>query len=293
MDLFNPDELSRKLKLLADYHNFQLENFYQVKPIPYEQVFAELQAYAKRLKPLIADIMMLLTDYHQRGENLLFEGAQGSLLDVDLGTYPYVTSSNTTAGAASTGTGIGPRYIHEVLGVTKAYTTRVGGGPFPTELQDKNGQIMAERGHEFGATTGRPRRCGWFDVVFMCRSIQANSLTGIVLTKIDVLDTFETIRICTGYRYQGKVLQLPPLDGFALTECEPIYEEMPGWQESTFGITNYNAMPQKARDYIKRIEALCQVPVTIVSTGPERDQTIVLQDPFAAEEKLEKQFVQE
>lgn len=280
MDLFHPDLLDQKLKELADYHNFQLEHFYKQKPIPYLQVLEQLLQMADKIKPMIGDVSALLGDLRRRGENIMFEGAQGSLLDVDLGTYPFVTSSNTTAGAAATGSGFGPLYLNNVLGITKAYVTRVGAGPFPTELSDTIGAVMAKRGKEFGATTGRARRCGWFDIISMRWSIQANSLTGIVLTKLDVLDELDTIRICTGYSYQGQVLHEPPFDQQVLKHCEPVYEELPGWKSATFGITNFNDMPQNARNYIAKIEALTQVPVKIVSTGPERDQTIILEDPF-------------
>ena len=280
MDLFHENILAEKLKLLSDYHNFQLKHYFQVPPIPHEPVLASLIEMGKKIRPMIGDVSALLGEMRRAGKNLMFEGAQGSLLDIDLGTYPFVTSSNTTAGAAATGSGFGPLYLDSVLGITKAYVTRVGAGPFPTELLDDIGARIAKRGQEFCSTTGRPRRCGWFDVMSMRSSIQANSLTGMVLTKLDVLDELKTIRICTAYRCKGQVLKEPPFDQELLTQCEPIYEEMPGWQESTFGISDYDKMPQKARDYIARIEELTQVPMMIISTGPERDQTIILSDPF-------------
>jgi len=280
MDLFHPDFLEKKLKKLSDFHNFQLEHFYKQKPIPHLQVLEELLKMADTIKPMIGDVSALLGKLRREGKNIMFEGAQGSLLDVDLGTYPFVTSSNTTAGAASTGTGFGPLYFDDVLGITKAYVTRVGAGPFPTELSDTIGETMAKRGNEFGSVTGRPRRCGWFDVINMRWSIQINSLTGIVLTKLDVLDDFDIIRICTGYRLEGKVLDEPLFDQEVLSRCEPVYEELPGWKSKTFGITKIEDMPENARKYIARIEELTQIPVKIVSTGPERDQTIILEDPF-------------
>lgn len=284
VDLMNPKALADKLKPLADYHNFQLEHYYKTEPLSYEKVLAELLEHAKKIVPMIDDVSAIIDRLHTRGENLLFEGAQGSLLDVDLGTYPFVTSSNTIAGAVATGTGFGPRYLDDVLGITKAYVTRVGGGPFPTELTDEIGKNMATRGKEFGATTGRPRRCGWFDTVIMRRSKLANSLSGLVLTKLDVLDELKTIKICTAYRYKGKTLHHAPYDSLQLSECEPVYEELPGWQQSTFGLTNFDQLPKNARNYINRLQELCQVPVHIISTGPERNETIFIHDPFEKKE---------
>lgn len=280
-DLLYPERLAQQLEGLAEYHNFQLEKFYGIEPIPFKEVMEYLNDVTEKMMPMIVDTMALLHEYHQRGDKILFEGAQGSLLDVDLGTYPFVTSSNTTAGAVTTGTGFGPCYIDAVMGVTKAYVTRVGAGPFPTELSDDIGLQLAKRGNEFGATTGRPRRCGWFDVPIMRRSIQANSLSGIVLTKLDVLDELETIKICTGYQYRGSRLETPPFDLEALAECEPIYEEMPGWQEKTFGLKDYEAIPEKARNYILRLQELCGIPVVIISTGPDREETIICQKIFS------------
>ena len=279
-DLLYPERLAQQLKCLAGYHNFQLEQYFNVAPIPYEDVLTQLNEMSEKIKPMIADTMAILNEFRQKGATILFEGAQGSLLDIDIGTYPYVTSSNTTAGAVTTGTGFGPCYIDAVIGVTKAYVTRVGAGPFPTELQDEIGEQLAERGQEFGATTGRPRRCGWFDVPIMHRSIQANSLSGIVLTKLDVLDELETIKICTGYHYQGNVVDTPPFDSEALEDCLPIYEELPGWQEKTYGIKDYQAIPEKARHYIERLQELCGIPIVVVSTGPDRDETIILEAVF-------------
>jgi len=262
-DLLDPEQLAAKLETLAEYHNFILENYYGTEPLSAKQVLDELLAAAKRINPLLADVSDLLAEYHQHNKNLLFEGAQGTLLDIDLGTYPYVTSSNTTAGSAATGTGFGPLYFDYILGVAKAYTTRVGGGPFPTELTDATGRSICERGQEFGATTGRPRRCGWFDAVAMRRSVQINSITGLCITKLDVLDGLETVRICIDYKND-----------------KPVYEDHPGWSESTFGLKDFAQLPTNAKNYLKRIEALLATPIAIISTGPERSETIFLQQIF-------------
>lgn len=280
MDLLHPDKLSEKLQKLAEYHNFQLQHYYKQSPIAFEKVYADLLQQTEVISAMIKDITQPLIELQSKGRHILFEGAQGTLLDVDLGTYPYVTSSNTVAGAVATGTGLGPKYIDDILGVTKAYVTRVGSGPFPTELHDEIGQAMSDRGKEVGASTGRPRRCGWFDVPIMRRSIHANSLTALVITKLDVLDAFETIKICTGYRYNGEVLTVLPYDSDIVALCEPIYEEMPGWMSETYGITQYSQLPEKAKAYVKRLEALCQVPATIISTGPDRNETILMDDVF-------------
>lgn len=278
IDLLYPQQLSEKLLPLADYHNFILTKYYQLPPIDAQQVLADLIEMAPRIAPLITDIHQLLYDLRKRGETLIFEGAQGVLLDIDLGTYPYVTSSNTTAGAASTGTGFGPRYFDEVLGVAKAYVTRVGSGPFPTELTDETGSHIARRGQEFGSVTGRPRRCGWFDAVLMRQVIMANSFSGIVLTKLDILDELDTIKICTAYQYQDQIFEIPPTDPQVLAHCKPIYEEIVGWKASTHGVTDYNQLPTAARDYIARIAQLINTPIVMLSTGPERDQIIALKD---------------
>lgn len=279
-DLAHPERLRKKLTELARYHNFQLEKLYEVDTIDVETVYAELLEQAKIIVPMITEVNQRLVEFSKAGDNVMFEGAQGSLLDIDLGTYPYVTSSNTTAGAVATGTGFGPRYIDEVYGITKAYVTRVGSGPFPTEQCNEIGALMAEQGKEFGSVTGRPRRCGWFDVPVMRLSILANSLSAMILTKLDVLDKLETIKICVGYRHQGQEITYPPLDTDEFEQCEPIYEELPGWQSSTFGITEFDQLPENARAYVRRIEALCELPIAIVSTGPERNETIRLQPIF-------------
>ncbi len=280
-DLFEHERFADKLAEVLDFHNFVLERYLQAAPIDFQQVLDETLALAARLRPLAGDVTELLYQYHQRGENVVFEGAQGTFLDIDQGTYPYVTSSNTTAGGAATGTGLGPRYLDYVLGITKAYATRVGGGPFPTELHDAIGAHLAERGHEFGATTGRPRRCGWLDVAALRRAIQNNSVSGLCVTKLDVLDGLDSIRLCTGYRRDGAILSAPPVGAEAFADCEPIYEELPGWRDSTAGLRNYQDLPDNARRYLRRIEELVVAPVDIISTGPDRADTIVLRDPFA------------
>lgn len=279
-DLAHPERLKHKLEQLAEHHNFQLEHRYNAKTINVDEVYADLLEQAKVIVPMIAQVNQLLADLHAQGKNILFEGAQGSLLDIDLGTYPYVTSSNTTAGAVATGTGFGPRYLDDVYGITKAYVTRVGAGPFPTEQQNDIGELIAERGKEFGSVTGRSRRCGWFDVPVMRHSRLANSLSAMLITKLDVLDTLETIQICTGYMLDGETLDYPPLDTEEFARCKPIYEAMPGWQSDTFGVTDYDALPDNAKAYLKRLETLCDLPIQLISTGPDRHETIELTSLF-------------
>ena len=281
-DLLHREKFAAKLGEVLDYHNFSLQHYFKEATLDFQQVLDESLKYAETLMPLIGDVPEILHQYHKAGENMLFEGAQGTLLDIDHGTYPYVTSSNTTAGGAASGSGMGPRYMDYVLGITKAYTTRVGAGPFPTELGDANGQHLAERGHEFGATTGRARRCGWFDAVTLRRAIHINSLSGICITKLDVLDGLETIRICVGYHYNGEDRQTPPVGADAFEQCEPIYVDMPGWSESTVGIKNYEQLPAAAKAYLKKIEEVTETPVDIISTGPDRAETIILRHPFDA-----------
>ena len=279
-DLFVRENFASKLGEILDYHNFLLKNYYGADPVDFDKTLDEALGYADIVAPITVDVTQLLQDLGDAGKSILFEGAQGSFLDIDHGTYPYVTSSNTVAAAASTGTGVGPRTLDYILGIVKAYTTRVGAGPFPTELFDDQGAHLARVGAEFGATTGRPRRCGWFDAVALRRSIVNSSVSGLCVTKLDVLDELETIQICVGYSIDGKpILGLPVVvDRFA--ECVPIYEEWAGWQESTVGVTNYDDLPQKARDYLARIEELAGVPVDIISTGPDREQTIIKEHPF-------------
>lgn len=275
VDLFYPELLKERLSCLAEYHNFQLSHYYQVSPIPVEQVYQELLAFADFINPLVADVPGILADCHQARAGVIFEGAQGTMLDVDRGTYPFVTSSNTTAGAAATGTGLGPKYFDEIIGVTKAYTTRVGAGPFVTELFDEVGKHLAEKGHEFGSTTGRPRRCGWLDLPALKRSILMNSVTSIALMKLDVLDHLESISICKYYQFGSEKFEVAPFDPELLKQCQPVYETMPGWQVDTKGVVSEAALPTEMKDYIAKIESLLGVPISILSTGPDRAETIL------------------
>jgi adenylosuccinate synthase len=285
-DLLRPKRFAEKLAEILDYHNFVLKNYLGSDPVDFQRVLEGVMAVAPRLTRMIADVPRALYDAHKEGANLLFEGAQGTLLDIDHGTFPYVTSSNCIAGAAAAGAGVGPGMLHYVLGITKAYTTRVGGGPFPTELYDAVdkldpvGKHMATRGHEFGATTGRARRCGWFDAAALKRSIQINGVSGLCVTKLDVLDGLEEMKICTGYRIDGRLSDILPVGADDLDRCEPVYESLPGWKESTVGVKSFAALPKAAQDYLKRMEALCGVPVDMISTGPDREETIVLRHPF-------------
>ncbi len=279
-DLFKPVRFADKLRELLDYHNFVLKNYYHYEEVSFQKTLDETLALAPRLSPLIADVPRALYHANRAGKNLLFEGAQGSLLDIDHGTYPFVTSSNCVAGAAAAGAGIGPHHLHYVLGITKAYTTRVGGGPFPTELIDDVGERLRQRGQEFGATTGRPRRTGWFDAAALKRSIQLNGVSGLCITKLDVLDGVEAVKICVGYELEGEFSEILPVGAEELERCLPRYEELPGWMESTVGIKSYEALPKAARAYLQRIEALAGVPIDILSTGPDREETIVRRHPY-------------
>ena len=281
-DLFAPDRLAERLRSLLDLHNFLLQRYYEVEPIPFEPELEKVLTLSDRVKPLVADVTQILNELQAGERSVLFEGAQGAMLDIDLGTYPFVTSSNTTVGGAATGTGMGPGHVDHVLGIVKAYTTRVGAGPFPTELFDDMGRHLAQVGAEFGATTGRPRRCGWFDAVSLRRAVFINSLTGLGVTKLDVLDGLEEIKICTGYRLDGVLLETPPLLMERYGDCEPVYESMPGWQTSTSGITVYQELPEAARRYLARIEEILHTPVDIVSTGPGREAVIIRRHPFDA-----------
>jgi adenylosuccinate synthase len=280
-DLFHRERFAAKLGEVLDFHNFVLQHYFRAEPVEFQRVLEDSLATAERVRPLVADIAQSLDQHRRAGDNVLFEGAQGALLDIDHGTYPFVTSSNTTAGGAATGSGLGPCYIDYVLGIVKAYTTRVGAGPFPTELFDEMGEHLARVGHEFGATTGRPRRCGWFDAVALRRSIRLNSVSGLCVTKLDVLDGLDTIRICVGYRTGDQVRDLPPMAAESYAECEPVYEDMAGWKTSTVGITRYEALPENARAYLRRIEEIVETSVDMISTGPDRSETIVVRDPFA------------
>lgn len=280
-DLFDLKILKEKLIDLANYHNFWLKNYYHAEPIPYEKVFDELASFADQAKPMIADVVTLLAAEQKQQKCLLFEGAQGAYLDVDHGTYPFVTSSNTIAGAASTGSGFGPLFLDYVLGITKCYTTRVGAGPFPTELKDEIGESLRQRGMEFGSVTGRPRRCGWLDAAALRRSVQLNSVSGLCITKMDVLDELPKVKLAVGYQLNGKEISSLPLDEEELQQCTPIYEEMEGWQTSTVGVTKMEDLPQNARDYLKRISAVVGANIDIISTGPQRHETIILKKIFS------------
>ena len=279
-DLLYPDRFAAKLEPLLEYHNFVLAQYFKRPTVPYRETLDATLALAPAIRPMVADVAALLQSARRAGESLLFEGAQGALLDIDHGTYPYVTSSNCLAGAAAPGSGIGPGMIDYVLGIVKAYTTRVGTGPFPTELADEIGARLAKRGNEFGSVTGRPRRCGWLDVPALARSMQLNGVDGLAITKLDVLDGLPTIRICTGYNVAGKPLALLPSGAEAVAACEPVYEELPGWSENTFGVKSLDALPSAARAYLRRIELLTGVPIAMISTGPERDETILVHHPF-------------
>lgn len=279
-DLFNEQRLRSQLATVLNYHNFILQNYHHQAPIDFDELLGQLLQMATKLKPLRADVAALIAQYHAEGKNIMFEGAQGTLLDIDHGTYPYVTSSNTTAGAACIGSGYGPRQLDYILGITKAYTTRVGSGPFPTELHDAIGTHLATRGHEFGSVTGRPRRCGWLDMVALRKSIQLNSFSGLCITKLDVLDGLETLKIATGYRLQGKTCLYPPLETELYAECEPIYEEFPGWKESTTAVKHFQDLPLNAQKYLLQIEALAGIPIDIISVGADRHDTIVLRHPY-------------
>jgi len=281
-DLFKPARFAEKLRELLEFHNFVLEKFYRQPRIEFQKTLDEALALAPRIAPLVADVPRALYEANRSGKNLLFEGAQGSLLDIDHGTYPFVTSSNCVAGAAAAGAGIGPMHLHYVLGITKAYSTRVGEGPFPTELSDGVGERLRQRGQEFGATTGRPRRTGWYDAAALKRSIQLNGVSGLCITKLDVPDGVEAVKICVGYEIDGRMSDILPVGAEELGRCTPVYDELAGWQESTLGVKTYDGLPKAARKYLRRIEELCAVPVDMISTGAERDETIVMRHPYDA-----------
>lgn len=281
-DALDPEGLAEKLRGIMDYHNFALEHYFQAETLDFQQVLDELLGQVARIRPLVTDVAGELHRLRRAGADVLFEGAQGALLDIDHGTYPFVTSSTTTGGGAASGSGMGPRHLDYFLGIVKAYTTRVGGGPFPTELFDADGDHLGAKGHEFGATTGRKRRCGWLDLVTLNRSFDINSITGICITKLDVLDGLETLKICTAYELDGQELRAPPLGTDELARCIPRYIELPGWSESTVGATTYGELPENARRYLARIEELSGLPIDIISTGPDRAQTIVKRHPFDA-----------
>ena len=282
-DLFNAEDFAAKLKEVLDVHNFTLTQYYGEEAVDFDETLKGAMEVADILKAMVVDVTDELDKAHNAGLPIMFEGAQGTLLDIDHGTYPYVTSSNTTVGGVATGAGFGPLKLDYVLGIVKAYTTRVGSGPFPTELECEVGQHLGVKGHEFGATTGRKRRTGWFDAVAMKRAVQINSITGFCLTKLDVLDGLESLQICVGYKdADGNVKDVPPRAADGYEKVTPVYEEMPGWTDNTFGVTEFEALPQAAKNYIKRLEELTGVPVDIVSTGPDRNETIVLRSPYDA-----------
>lgn len=279
-DLFVRENFASKLGEVLDFHNFLLRNYFRAEPVDFARTLDAAMSAAEIIGPITADVTQILQDLTDANRSILFEGAQGSFLDIDHGTYPFVTSSNTVAAAASTGTGIGPRNLDYILGIVKAYTTRVGAGPFPTELFNDQGEHLATVGAEFGSTTGRPRRCGWFDAVALRRSIVNSSVSGLCVTKLDVLDGLETIRICVGYEIDGEPIAGLPIMVDRFAECQPVYEDMPGWVDSTVGITRYDELPVNARTYLARIEELAGVPLDIISTGPDREETIIKRHPF-------------
>ena len=280
-DLIRGEGFAEKLSAVMEYHNFQLQHYYKAEPVDFQQTLDNALAWGEQIRDLVADVPGILHDFRRQGKDIMFEGAQGSLLDIDHGTYPFVTSSNTTAGGTSTGSGFGPLYLDYVLGITKAYTTRVGGGPFPTELFDDIGKHLATKGHEFGSTTGRARRCGWFDAVVLRRAVELNSISGLCLTKLDVLDGLETIRLCVDYKFlKPGSIECLSSDAESFGHVEPVYEDMPGWTESTVGARSLDDLPANARAYLKRIEEVVGCPIDIISTGPDREETIVLRHPF-------------
>ena len=287
-EMIDEQHFTERLREVMEYHNFALEHYFKFQTVDYQKVLDEALAQAEQIKPLIEDVPGTLHRMRAEGKSIMFEGAQGALLDIDHGTYPYVTSSNTTAGGAASGSGVGPRDIDYVLGIVKAYTTRVGAGPFPTELVydlakdegDQIGKYLGQKGHEFGATTGRQRRCGWLDTVALKRSLQINSVTGMCITKLDVMDGMDTVKICVAYQLDGKQVDTPPVGADRFEQCEPVFIEMPGWQESTVGAKSYDELPENAKAYLKKVEELCDTPIDIISTGPDRAETMVLRHPF-------------
>jgi adenylosuccinate synthase len=281
-ELLQPAHFEERLREVLDYHNFTLQQYLGAPPVDFAEVLDTALTQGEQLAPMVDDVVGRLARLRADGANVLFEGAQGALLDIDHGTYPYVTSSTTTAGGAASGSGVGPRDLDYILGIVKAYTTRVGGGPFPTELFDADGDRLGAQGHEFGATTGRKRRCGWLDMVALKRSFIINSVSGLCITKLDVLDGMETLRICTAYELDGQLLEAPPVGADALARCNPQFIELPGWEESTVGVGSVDALPANAQAYLAKIEELGGVPVDIVSTGADRAQTVIVRHPFDA-----------
>jgi adenylosuccinate synthase len=279
-DLCNMADFEVKLREIMSFHNFVLTEYFKEEAEDVDSALAELRQMGEGILPMAADVTDLLHEYRKRGEHIMFEGAQGSLLDIDLGTYPFVTSSNTTAGGTATGSGFGPLFLDYVLGITKAYTTRVGAGPFPTELFDETGEYLSVKGNEVGTTTGRARRCGWFDAVALRHAIQINSVSGICLTKLDVLDGMDVVKVCTGYKTLKGEITRPPIGCDTYKDIEPIYVDLPGWHESTVGLTCLDQLPENARAYIRFLEEQIEAPIDIISTGPDRVETIVLRHPF-------------
>ena len=279
-ELVDVEHFKARLAEVMEYHNHALVNYFKAEPVDYQEVLDRILAQRDELLALIDDIPGILHGMRREGKSIMFEGAQGALLDIDHGTYPYVTSSNTTAGGAATGSGVGPRDFDYILGIVKAYTTRVGAGPFPTELFDDDGKHLGEKGHEFGATTGRQRRCGWLDTVALKRSLEINSVTGMCITKLDVMDGMETVRICIAYELDGKQVTTPPVGADRFEQCSPVFIDLPGWSESTVGAKSYDDLPNNAKSYLRKIEELCETPIDIISTGPDREETIVLRHPF-------------
>lgn len=284
-DLLNPDVLKQKIQENLVEINAFLRKIYKAKGFTVQSIFREYQAYGKRLRPHISDVPLLLERAFADGKKVLFEGAQGTHLDVDFGTYPYVTSSSSCSGGACTGSGVGPTHISAVLGVTKAYTTRVGGGPFPTELDDAMGTQLMKRGNEFGATTGRARRCGWLDAVLLRYAVRVNGLTSLAMTKLDVLDGCQELKICTGYRHQGKLYREMPADLEVLKNCRPVYESWDGWTTDTTGLTSYQALPKAAKQYLARVKELVSCPIDMISTGSKRENTIIFRNPLMRSKK--------
>ena len=280
IDLFDTDRFVTKLKENVEYYNFLLTKLFNAQPVDFDTILADTMKQAERIKPMVADVSRILHDLDKAGVPILFEGAQGTLLDIDHGTYPYVTSSNCVAGAAAPGAGVAPQMLNYVLGIVKGYATRVGSGTYPTEQENDIGAFLAKRGNEFGSVTGRPRRCGWFDAAALKRSIQINGVSGLCVMKLDVMDGLEEIQLCVGYKLNGEVIDILPFGSDAVTRCEPIYETMPGWSESSVGAKRWEDLPANAQAYLKRIEEVCGAPIDIVSTGPDREETIVLRHPF-------------
>lgn len=292
-DLFNEKLLLDKLEDVLSYHNFVLQHYHGHQPIEVRQLFDNLLLMVPKLKPMRADVVALLARYREEGKNILFEGAQGTLLDIDHGTYPFVTSSNTVAGAVCTGSGFGPRHINYILGIAKAYATRVGSGPFPTELEDEIGKHLAKQGNEFGSVTGRPRRCGWLDMVALRRSIELNSFSGLCITKLDVLDGLTTVKVCIGYTLNGKPVAHPPIETELYAKCEPVYREFAGWKETTAHARKFKDLPVNAQTYLLEVEKLAGIPIDIISTGSDRNDTIMLRNPFENNESADAFIAEE